>query len=375
MRKYFLFDSEGAALILEGARSFLYEDNKKIEAEIENLNGIYIIDQEPMKAVAFFRSAVTLSPEDKIYSFNLGTALLVAGKAAEAEKILIELAKNHFSPSFLYPQLFMTIGLAAEVNRGLTDNTAEQFYKKALDFNPALVEARLLLAIRKLRRYGMKDAEIDFKIFLEIAPDVDANDTMVNYRLLSYPDIYGYSRSIMHQAGSINLGTAAQATSVYMAVDAVLSTIQNKYNEAERILEDALSRSPGNIDALKAMAYVRWKEGKFSELLDLLKDAYKDNQNSYAILLLIGRAYQKVGNYRQAEKFFKQAASVAPDFYKSWSLWGDILMHLGSEEDALKKYKTALEKNPFDLHAIQGSIQLGVNTILNDERFKELLPF
>ena len=72
----------------------------------------------------------------------------------------------------------------------------------------------------------------------------------------------------MHECNSVTASVSARPTPLYMAVDAVLSTMQNKYSEAERILEDALNLSPGNTDLLKGMGYLRWKEGKMAELIE-----------------------------------------------------------------------------------------------------------
>lgn len=369
MKRYYLFDGDGAFSELNAIKDSLVE-RKNLEAELENLSGIYLVEKDPAQALTFFRSAIAKNPAEKIFSLNLARALYLAGKATDAEKILLELIRGGFTPAILLPDLHFTLGLVLD-SKNSNDPAAETQFRKALDLNPLMPEPRLLLAVRKIHHGGIKEADADLHAFLEPMADIDGGN-MIQYRLLPLKGIFSKARKGMRDA-NVGANASAKPAPLYLAIDAILSLAENKYNEAERILDDGLGVFPSHIDLLKAMAYVNWKQSKFTEILDLLKG--KEGMRSYAIQILLGRAYLKLGNYAQAEKSFATAVQVSAEMSDAWASWGDALVGLKMNQDALKKYEMALQKDPFNLHAVQGYFRSGREDVLEHERYHSMIPF
>lgn len=369
LKKYFLFDADGAFATIEESRVFL-GINKNLEAEVDNLSGVYSADADSARAISFFKKAAANNSGEKIYTINLAATLYLAGKYAEAEKILLELTRSEITPEYLAVDVYMLLGMVATQGRPTSDASAEAAYKKALDLDPRRADIHLLLAARKLQKFGPKQAEADLHAFLESLPELDSNDRVVNYRLFSITDIYGIARSQLHDA----LAPNAKPNALYLAVDGLLSTIQNKFAEADGTLEQALNSFAANSDLLKALAYLRWKEGKFSDVVDLLKEM-GGGHVSYAVNLLLGRANQKLGNFSEAEKYFSNAATTAPDASVPLSYWGEVLLATKQNTEAIKKFQKALEKNHFDSRAVQNLYKLGNESILAKEIYSGLSPF
>lgn len=364
MKKEFLYDADGAFMSLQTARSLATD--KRTEAEVDNLMANYRFERDREDSVEGFRRVVAAFPSDPVFRYNLAISLVRSGKHQEAIQIIGGLPSTLARESALAEDVFVLMGWSKEhVSKG-SDPTAETAYLNALDSNPNSSKARLGLAIHRMRRGGMKESEADFRAFLESLPELDPPTRALNFRKMNDFDFYNFARTQIRQL-NIPLGAAGTKPSpLVMAVDAILSCLQSRTGEAGKILDSALSAAPGDIHLLKAVGYHRWKEGRYPEVIDLLKDASRE-KNGFSINLLLGKAYLKIGRRDLAEKHFENLTTANPMRSEGWSLLGDIQLRQGRTDVAMKNLENALARDPFDLLALRGLDRLGLPNVISPE--------
>ncbi len=127
------------------------------------------------------------------------------------------------------------------------------------------------------------------------------------------------------------------------------------YEESDKDLLSALKISPNDSYILNYLAY-SWLERdyKIDEAIDMLKIAYKDQNNDPYIIDSLGWAYYLTDDYIEAEKLLKRAVELMPDdpivndHYADilWKLnrkiqaryfWNNVLKMDETEEDMIEK--------------------------------------
>lgn len=87
------------------------------------------------------------------------------------------------------------------------------------------------------------------------------------------------------------------------------------YRQALQLYESILERSPDNVNACNAVAYILalLPDGNLGKALELAKKAVSHNPDSAAYNDTLGYVYYKKGQYDLAKKFLKKALSLKPD--------------------------------------------------------------
>ena len=65
----------------------------------------------------------------------------------------------------------------------------------------------------------------------------------------------------------------------------------------------------------------------------------------------LGNTYKELGNLKGAEKNYRVAIDLKPDYAQAFSNLGNILYDLGKFEQALINFEKALELNPYFVQA------------------------
>ncbi len=366
IKKNFLVDLDGALLSLNAARSAVQDS--KLRAEIDNLIGIFNSDKDILGAATHAKLALDAAPGESIYRYNLALAEFISGDVDKAEKDISAINPEN-TDKLLYPE---TLTLRGWISESLKKPNAEEFFQHALEIDPYNGSAQLLLALHKLQEKRFKEAESEFRKFVDLMPELDSFH-LENFRKMSSVQLIDRVRIEMRALNSG--GALTRALPATMAADALLSANQNKLTEADKILEAALMTSPGNIDLLKARAYLRWKEAKYDEIVELLKDLPREQRGSFGYNLLLGMAYSKLGKYPSAIRSFQVLTDIDPERSEAWSLYGEAQVHLKQNIEAKQNFQRALSKNPTDIRALQGLYNLGEEKLIENPSFAKLLPF
>ncbi|WP_226645761.1 tetratricopeptide repeat protein [Microbulbifer variabilis] len=114
----------------------------------------------------------------------------------------------------------------------------------------------------------------------------------------------------------------------------------------ERDLRKLLERDPDNATVLNALGYkLIDDEPRRPEALQLISRALELEPEDPAIIDSMGWVQYRLGNYRAAEKYLRQALEKLPDHEISAHL-GEVLWVQGNRDAALKVWKDGLTANP-----------------------------
>ncbi len=167
----------------------------------------------------------------------------------------------------------------------------------------------------------------------------------------------------------------------------------NKLDKAKRTLIDYLTIRPGDFEAHYQLGMVYWSENNFNQALVHFKASleghilerpkyqytyqhtklfgeawrlYKNNQDDDALIILkkaeklggyfldavyslFGSIYSRKGNISEAERYFKEAIEIKPEFSQYYRSLGNLYFDNQQYRKAIHNYKKSLEKNPREL--------------------------
>ena len=351
LKREFLFEIDGALAALQAASTLAME--KKTKGEVENLQGLYQIERDPALAAGIFRKAIEANPEEPVYRYNLANAFSRTNKSQEVQKILDGLENVvQNSPELYNSTLVLSAWIKLIRSRG-QDPTVESSFSRILERFPYSEKARLGLAIYRLRKSGMSDSEQDFRVFLDLVPDLELHNHVTNYRKLSDAFLYDWAMDEIRELNVPGGVVGGKPSPLVMAVYGVLSAIQNKNDVANKNIDSALSLSPGEENIIKAAAYIRWRDEKYEEVVGLLKDLQRE-RGSFSVNLMLGKAYLKLGKKAMAEKYFSNMINNLPGRSEGWSMLGELKWQNNNSAEAIQDFKMALTKDPYDLLALKG---------------------
>lgn len=97
------------------------------------------------------------------------------------------------------------------------------------------------------------------------------------------------------------------------------------------------------LKAIQALAFVRWKQSKFSEALPLMLEMEEILGKGAALCENIAHTYNSLGKYNEAEEYFRQSLKfIEQEHGPNKGNRGGVLLGLGLVRDRLGKHKEAL---------------------------------
>ena len=119
-----------------------------------------------------------------------------------------------------------------------------------------------------------------------------------------------------------------------------------QFEKAEKALLKVLELSPDDPLALNNLAYMYLENNKnISKAMEMVQQALDAKPENGAYLDTLGWAYYVKGNYKQARKNIEKALKWADREDKGiiYEHYGDILIKLGKEKEAIEAYRNAIE--------------------------------
>ena len=145
--------------------------------------------------------------------------------------------------------------------------------------------------------------------------------------------------------------------SKYLSIDQCLSTAAQqmqlgKLEYAREILEQVLSVSPENADALHLISMVHYHEGNLAKAINACKTALKKVPDSVALLNNMGNFMKAAGDMTAAKHYYSATVAIDTSCFPALYNLGIVLDRLGDSKAAVASYKAALRlKTDFaDLH-------------------------
>ncbi|MGA8706629.1 MAG: sulfotransferase [Steroidobacteraceae bacterium] len=225
------------------------------------------------EAIASLRQALQIRPADADTHSNLGNALRAAGRKDEAlasYQAAVDLLPAHAELRKNLGNMLLSLGRPAE---------AAESYQAALALRPELAELHNDLAIALLSGGRPAEALISARRAIELAPDSpEAHSTLGNALL--------------------DLGLSADATDAYRA---------------------ALALKPDFADAASNLAIALRLQGRTAEAMTHALSAMQLNPRSAATMVVLADAHADRGEFPQAEQCLREAIAIEPDSAEAWA--------------------------------------------------------
>jgi tetratricopeptide (TPR) repeat protein len=367
VKREFLLDLDGALQSLQTAKGLASEP--KVANSVDQLIGVYSMEREPEEALQLLSRLSEADPQNALIKLNAAIAAMKLGNNERALGYSTGALEAQPSDQVRSEALLVSAWARDQLTKGI-DPGLESAYAKIMETGRNLEKARLGMAIVHLRKRQLSETEREMKAFIDLLPAIDGSNEVRNFRMAGTDDFYTFIRDQIreHNVRKATDGDRFRPDPYTMAADAILSGLQSRYGEAVKILETALSSLPGDPQLLKAMAYLRFREGRYAEAIEAVKDIPKDRQG-FSVPLIIGKSQEKLGQLAQAEVTFSAITTSLPWPGLGSSLLGDVQLAQGKKAEARRSFDRALQISNYDLRAWRGIDKLGVL-----EEKSELLP-
>ena len=156
------------------------------------------------------------------------------------------------------------------------------------------------------------------------------------------------------------LRTATDPRSI--ALRARAEAERGRYAEAEKLLTPAAAAAPDS-DAALELGLLQMRLGRRESATRILQAVVDRTQVSRpADLLRLALASRALGEFQEANGYFRQASMMAPDDAVINTAWGDLFLEKYNRSEALKSYQAALKVDADLLPA-----QIGLARVALDE--------
>ena len=121
---------------------------------------------------------------------------------------------------------------------------------------------------------------------------------------------------------------------------------KENFEEAKKICEDLLSKSPNNFDALYLLSIINVKGLNFKDAIISLNLAIKMKPQEINLLNLKGIVLEKNNNRKEAIKVWEEILNINSNFFQAYYNIGNALSIEEKYLEALKYYDKAIKINP-----------------------------
>ncbi|KAM3145859.1 hypothetical protein pb186bvf_002154 [Paramecium bursaria] len=287
-------------------------------------------------------------------SFNLGSALQLMSQYQEALKVLNEALKFDPNKAEAYNQKEGIVFESIDKN-----SEALIFYEQAIKLGPQVeyyYENKgfnlffILLAdlLEKLERYP--EAIIQYEQLIKLNPQ---NSEHFIKKSLIQQKLGSLDQSIvtLKEGLQLNPKNADLYNELGLAYDQ-----QKQYNEAIRMFDAAIELDNNNSDYYLNKGQLLYDNNQFLKALDDLESAIQLDpklMRHYSIkvnftILLKGKAYHKLQQYKEAVLMYDKAISIDSENAEYYFKKGKSLEELQEYQDARQAYNQSLKLDPND---------------------------
>jgi len=337
-----------------------------------NLAAYYARMKSYDRAMEAIQKAEEIKKDDPNVLVNMAELQFDFNKIKEAEATVdrvLEKEKGHVGANLLKGRILLTrrdFGSAIErfdvVVRESPRNSMAHYFRglsyigkgdpkmgqqdllKAVEFNPRLLDARLILSEFYLNERNADLARQQIDAAMKIAP----RNTRVLMHQASLKvlerDIKGaeeiYSRII--QADADYAPAYIQLGLIY--------NLTNRQAEALKAFNKALALNPQQTDALALVVGLSVRDKKYDEALKACEDHKKKVADSPASLALIeyleGNVFLAKQDTKAAQDRFKKAIEIDPNNPAAYVALASIYAREKRFDEAIKEYESVIAKNP-----------------------------
>ncbi len=236
--------------------------------------------------------------------------------------------------------------------------------RKALELDPELAEAHVLLAKLYVEQWQWSAAQADYKRALELNP----NDSAAHL---------GYANWLMCQGRMDEaLAWSRRARELDpLGVTGVITGLilfnARRYDEANRELRSVLAVRPDDAPALWLLGFVLIANHRPDEAIPLLQRAASDSSQSPGVIGALVRAYAQAGRRADALRLLNELKRRQQTGYVPAAAFVDAYLGLGERDQALAWFERAYQEQDGFLQWLK--VQPLFDPVRDDPRFKDLL--
>lgn len=383
-----------------------------IDQGVENDSAHYIIAQDLTKkrkyenALSELEKAIALNESNYLYYYDMGKLQYLLKRFGDASASFIRSCElnDHFSPS--------------RYNLGLTyvklkdENKALDSFKQSVKINPeyekgyieqARVYNRLgmlsecvkaydtliqrfpdnVSAIMELGsvyyQYGQYEkSESQYKIALEMLSKSEES-TLTAYNLSKvlydqgkYKEAQKYAWQAYDNKDFL-LNDTQQANIVYNY--ALVQEKLDKTEDAQKLYNEAISLNPEHTKSkinLSAL-YMAKNPPEVDMALELLAQAYRENNEDFSVNNNLGTAWMLKGDYEKSISYYKKALSITVNDEDALSNIANVCMKAGKVDEAVEYFTVLTVSYPDNLDGFIGLAKVLIQKGDGNKAYKNLL--
>src|SRR5256886_5291973 len=374
------------ALYTEKAERF-YKAGEYDKAKIEYLNVIKIdqgdanayarigamwVDEGvPLRAGAFLTKALELAPNDTGSRLNLARVYLAVGRISDARKeamtilekapgngeALLALVDTSRTPEEMsateeqlakFPQkdsAYYDLAAAAIAAKKSDLSTAEAALQRAIAADPNFAAAHSALAGLYLARKDNEKAGLE----LEKAAKLAKARSPETLRFAQFKVQNGAAE----EAKAFLANVTKQAPD-FLPAWPILGRIANnekKYDDALKLVENALSRDPANVDARLVQAESWIAKGETKKAVNSIEDLDRTYPGSPVVKYALARVYVRTNNLDQAIAAVDQVVNLSPRFLDAILLRAELRLKKGDAQSVVDSLAAVVKQSPGLLQA------------------------
>src|SRR5690242_13237125 len=119
-----------------------------------------------------------------------------------------------------------------------------------------------------------------------------------------------------------------------------------RWNDAENLLRRAIEIAPGFNAARANLALVLGRTGRPAEALELLDEIFAIDQDDLGVLNLRAATLGKLGDFGEALQLYETLIEKMPRQARMWLSYGHMLKTVGRQSDGIAAYSKALAIEP-----------------------------
>jgi TolB-like protein/tetratricopeptide (TPR) repeat protein/DNA-binding winged helix-turn-helix (wHTH) protein len=236
--------------------------------------------------------------------------------------------------------------------------------RKALELDPELAEAHVLLADVYQKTWRWSDAEAEYKRALELKP----NDASAHFGFASWLLCRGRTEEALAWAqraqeldplGAIGNGTGG------------ILFYARRYDEAVHELRSALAVRPDNAMALWYLGFVLTAKGQPEEAIPVLEKAASISDRSPGVIGVLVRAYAHAGRRHDALRLLAELKRRRQAGYIPAAAFVNGYLGLGENDEAFAWLERAYQEQSNILQFLK--VHPYFDPLRDDPRFKDLL--
>jgi tetratricopeptide (TPR) repeat protein len=227
---------------------------------------------------------------------------------------------------------------ASEQASNILHNYLQEAYLKAdKGYWPANVAAGIFL----LGKHRPEPAKKEFALALKLNPNIpDAYAGLGAIELASWQ--FEKCIALADKALSIQPNNA---DALLLKANCMMQW--RKFDQVPPIVEKVLKANPNHLDALSLMSAVNIRLGQPGKAQPYIDRAGKVNAGYHGLPLAVAEWLSAGRQFEQAEKYYRQAISLAPEQAEPMTGLGRMFLQTGDEDKALETLKKAHEIDDF----------------------------